>query len=178
MIRKVLAASEVTTASKQPRRSSLTSYFKSVTPITYLFMCILLIWYGTFWQPPRSLQPLNSLGGQIWPQIWNKWPQFPTYPCTYCLYGMGPFGSLWGHHSLQTALEVKSDLRFQISDPKYLLIHMHIAYMVWALLAASEATTASQQPWGSNLTSDSKSNLSHTALPQSTCSRLHLCRAR
>ena len=40
MIRKVLAASEVTTASKQPRRSSLTSYFKSVTSITYVAMSL------------------------------------------------------------------------------------------------------------------------------------------
>ena len=70
---------------------------------------------------------------------------------------MGPFGSLRGHHSLQTASEVKSDLRFEISDPKYLLIHVHIAYMVWALLAASEATTASKQPRRSNLTPDFKS---------------------
>ena len=55
---------------------------------------------------------------------------------------MGRFCSLWGHHSLQTAPEVKSGLRFEISDPNYLLIH--IAYLVWALLAASEATTASE----------------------------------
>ena len=57
---------------------------------------------------------------------------------------MGPFGSLQGHYSLKTASEVKSDLRFEISDPNYLLIHVHIAYMVWAILAASEATTASE----------------------------------
>ena len=36
------------------------------------------------------------------------------------LYGMGPFGSLQGHHSLQTASEIKSDLRFQISDLNYI----------------------------------------------------------
>ena len=64
---------------------------------------------------------------------------------------MGHFGSLRGCHSLQTASEVKCDLRFQISDPNKLL-----AYMVWAILAASEATTASKQPWRSNLTPDSK----------------------
>ena len=40
---------------------------------------------------------------------------------------MGPFGSLRGHHSLQTASEVKSDLRFEISDPKYLHSHEYIA---------------------------------------------------
>ena len=57
---------------------------------------------------------------------------------------MGPFGSLRGHHSLQTASEFDSDLRFEISDPTYLLIHVHIAYMVWTLLAASEATAASK----------------------------------
>ena len=59
---------------------------------------------------------------------------------------MGPFGSLQGHYSLQTASEVKSDLRFEISDPNYLLIHVHIADMAWALRAASEVTTASKQP--------------------------------
>ena len=61
------------------------------------------------------------------------------------------FGSLWGHYSLQTASKVKSDLRFEISDPNYLLIHVHIVYMVWTLLAASEATTASKQPRRSKL---------------------------
>ena len=55
---------------------------------------------------------------------------------------MDPFGSLQGHYSLQTALEVKSDLLFQISDPNYLLIHVHIAYGEWAVLEAFETTTA------------------------------------
>ena len=36
--------------------------------------------------------------------------------CTYCLYGVCPFGSFWGQNSLQMALEVKSDVRFEISD--------------------------------------------------------------
>ena len=31
----------------------------------------------------------------------------------------------------------------KISDSSYLHIHVHIAYMVWALLVASEAATAS-----------------------------------
>ena len=75
---------------------------------------------------------------------------------------MGPFGSLRGHHSLQIASEVKSNLRFETSDPNYLLIHVHIAYMEWALLAASKATTASKQPQRSNLTSDFKSVTSIT----------------
>ena len=141
----------------QPRRSNMTSYLKSVTPIIYLSICILLKWHGPFWQPRRPPQPPNSLRGQIWPQIWNQWPQLPTDPCAYCWYSMGPLGSLWGHYySLQTASEVKSDLRFEISDPNYILIHVHIAYMVWALLAASEATTASKQPQRSNLTSNLK----------------------
>ena len=56
----ILAASEATTASKQPQISIMTSDLKSVTPITYLSMCILLIWYGHFWQPLRSLQPQRS----------------------------------------------------------------------------------------------------------------------
>ena len=55
------------------------------------------------------------------------------------------------------ASEDKDDLIFEISDPNYLLIHRHIAFMVWALLAASEATTASKQSWRSNLIPDLKS---------------------
>ena len=51
-----------------------------------------------------------------------------------------------------------SDLRFEISDPKYLHIHVHIANIFWAhfegLLEASEATTASKRPQISNFTSD------------------------
>ena len=49
---------------------------------------------------------------------------------------MGPYGSLRGHHSLETAWEVKSDLRFEISDPNYLFIHVRIVYMVWALFGS------------------------------------------
>ena len=45
MVWALLAVSEAITASKQPQRSNLTSDLKSVTPITYLSMCILLIWY-------------------------------------------------------------------------------------------------------------------------------------
>ena len=36
------------------------------------------------------------------------------------LFGMDPFGRLGGHHSLQKCLEVKSDLRIEISDLKYI----------------------------------------------------------
>ena len=50
--------------------------------------------------------------------------------CAYCLHGMSPFDSLRGHYSLQTDSEVKSDLRFEISNLNYLLVHMHIVYMV------------------------------------------------
>ena len=51
---------------------------------------------------------------------------------------MGPFGSLQGHYiiHIDIASEVKSDLKFEISGSNYLLIHEHIAYMAWALLAA------------------------------------------
>ena len=59
---------------------------------------------------------------------------------------------------LQTASEVRSDLRFEISDLNYLHIHVHIAYMFWArfeaLLVASEATTASKWPRRSDLISE------------------------
>ena len=75
---------------------------------------------------------------------------------------MDPFGSLGGHYGLQTASEVRSDLRFEISDLNYLHIHVHIAYMVWTLLTASEATTASKQPQRSHLTSYLKSVTSIT----------------
>ena len=62
----------------------------------------------------------------------------------------------------KTASEVRSDLKFEISDLNYLHIHVHIAYMVWTLLTASEATTASKQPQRSDLTSDLKSVTSIT----------------
>ena len=75
---------------------------------------------------------------------------------------MDPFDSLRGHYGLQTASEVRSDLRFEISDLNYLHIHVHIAYMVWTLLTASEATMASKQPQRSDLTSDLKSVTSIT----------------
>ena len=55
------------------------------------------------------------------------------------------FGSLRGHYVLRTtASEIKSYHRFQISDPNYLFIPVHIVYIVWTLLAASEAITASK----------------------------------
>ena len=38
----------VTTAFKQPQRSNLTWDLKSVTPTTYLSMCMLFLWYGPF----------------------------------------------------------------------------------------------------------------------------------
>ena len=55
--------------------------------------------------------------------------------------------SLWGSYHLKTASEIKSDLRFKISDPKYLHSLVHVAskdpFGLWGL--------------GSNLTSDLKS---------------------
>ena len=45
---------------------------------------------------------------------------------------MVPFDSLRGHHGIQIASEVRSDLRLEISDLNYLHIHVHIAYMFWA----------------------------------------------
>ena len=75
---------------------------------------------------------------------------------------MDPFNSLRGHYGLQTASEVRSDLRFEISDLNYLHIHVHIAYMVWTLLTASEATMASKQPQRSDLRSYLKSVTQNT----------------
>ena len=46
--------------------------------------------------------------------------------------------------NLQTALEVKSDIRFEIIDLIYLLIHVNIAKILWAILVTSESTTASE----------------------------------
>ena len=50
----------------------------------------------------------------------------------------------WGQYGLQTASEVWSDLRFEISDLDYLHMHARIVYMAWAFLTASEAATASK----------------------------------
>ena len=75
---------------------------------------------------------------------------------------MDPFDRLGGHYGLQSASDVRSDLGFEISDLNYLLIHVHIAFMVWILLADSEASTASKQPPRSDLTSDLKSVTSIT----------------
>ena len=75
---------------------------------------------------------------------------------------MDPFDSLRGHYGLQTALEVRSDLRSEISDLDHLHTHVHIAYMVRTLLTASEATMASKQPRRSHLISDLKAVTSIT----------------
>ena len=80
---------------------------------------------------------------------------------------MNPFASIRGHYSLQTASKKKSYLRFENSDPNYPLIHFHIAYMEWTLLAASEVTTAAQQPRRSSLTSYFKSVTSITYVAMS-----------
>ena len=39
---------------------------------------------------------------------------------------MDPFDSLGGHYGLQTASEVRSDLRFEISDLNYIHIHVDV----------------------------------------------------
>ena len=62
---------------------------------------------------------------------------------------MGLLYSLGGYY---IASEVKLDLRFEISNINYL--HVHIAYMVWTFLVASEATRTSKQPRRAKLTSD------------------------
>ena len=67
---------------------------------------------------------------------------------------MDPFDNLGGHYGLQTSSEVRSNLRFEISDLNYIHIHVHIDYMVWTLRTASEATKASKQPQRSDMTSD------------------------
>ena len=57
----------------------------------------------------------------------------------------------------KTASEVRSDLRFEISDLNYLHNHVYIVYI--APLGGSEASAASNQPQRSNLTSDLKSQV-------------------
>ena len=61
----LLAASEVTTASKQPQRSNLTSDLKSVTPITYLSMCMhiafLVLALVCMYLPPHTHTPSLQL---------------------------------------------------------------------------------------------------------------------
>ena len=85
---------------------------------------------------PYGLQSPNSLGGPIWPHIWNQKPQSPTWiwPCAYWFYGMGLLAAseattaskqpgrlnwtsflkwqYWrgGCYSLQTASEVTSEI--------------------------------------------------------------------
>ena len=54
---------------KQPQRTDLTSDLKSVTPNTYMSVCILLVCFGpilrAFRRPQRPLQPPNGLGAKI-----------------------------------------------------------------------------------------------------------------
>ena len=57
---------------------------------------------------------------------------------------MAPFDSLGGHYGIQTASEVTSDHRFEISDLNYLHINVHIAFKFWAHFVASGATAASK----------------------------------
>ena len=67
------------------------------------------------------------------------------------------FEDFWRNlRKFSTLLEQGSDLGFEISDLNYQLIHVHVAYMVWTLLASLEATMASKQPPRSDLTSDLK----------------------
>ena len=40
------------------------------------------------------------------------------------IYGMDPFGSLGGHYGLQTASEVRSDIRFEIYGSNYIYYHV------------------------------------------------------
>ena len=72
------------------QRTDMTSDLESVTSITYLSMCILLICFGLilrlFWWPQRPLQPPNSLRVQILPQIWNLWPKLHMQLCLFGLY--------------------------------------------------------------------------------------------
>ena len=63
---------------------------------------------------------------------------------------MDPFDSLGGHYCLQTASEVKSDHRFEISDLDDLHILVDIAYMFWAHFVAFKASDLRFQMYGPN----------------------------
>ena len=89
----------------QPWRSNPTPDFKSVMLITYLSMCIFLIWYWCLWGH-YSLKTGSEVRCNLKFQLSD--PNRRLYLCAYCL-----FGSLWGNYSLKTASEVKSDLRIE-----------------------------------------------------------------
>ena len=63
-----------------------------------------------FWQPLMPLQPPNSLGGQIWPLIWNQCHQSPnelsqTFLCLYA----HPMQYFWFHRTDWLKLACVSD---------------------------------------------------------------------
>ena len=63
---------------------------------------------------------------------------------------MNPFDSLGGHNVLQTASEVRCDLRFEISVLNYLHMHVHIACFgpyFEVLLVVSKWPQISPQIW-------------------------------
>ena len=111
----LLAASTATTASKQPWRSNLTSDLKSVTQITYFSRCILLLLYESFWQPEATTASKQPWRSNLTSYL--KSVILITYlsMCILLIWNE-PFGSLWGYCSLQTASEVKSDLRVRLDS--------------------------------------------------------------
>ena len=103
-------------------------WFGGKIGITSRSIAVSLVWEGTFMRPAsicayrRACNNDCSLGGQFWPQIWNQQPQLPWFVCVYC-----PFSGLWGHGGLQMALEVTSDLRFELSNLNYICYHASLA---------------------------------------------------
>ena len=51
-----------------------------ISDLYYLHIHVHIVYMVCLWQPLRSLQPLNSLWGQNWPQICNQLPQLPMWP--------------------------------------------------------------------------------------------------
>ena len=60
---------------------------------------------------------------------------------------MGPFGSLWGHHSLQTASEAKYDLKFELSDFNYIIdLSLRVPLLVKKWLYSQEEKEVNDDP--------------------------------
>ena len=106
--------------------------------------------------PFVSLWGHYCLGGHIWPHIWNQWPQLLIHVHIAWIWD----GHFWQPlRPLHPSNSLRDQIWPQISNKWsiHLHIHVYVAQMVWALLAASEAITTSKQPWRSNLTSDLRS---------------------
>ena len=107
--------------------SDLTSDLKSVTFITYISMCILLIRVG-----PLTASEATTASKQPWRSNFSSDLKSAT-SITYlsmCIllicfgHVFGPFWGPWGHYSLQMASDLKFHLRFGICGPNCIWNHV------------------------------------------------------